>query len=292
MTTGLFIRHRRFLAGAAFLTAVGLLIWLWPKAPSPFPMKLPTPNGYDDLVKAGNAMRPDTEDPSKVTTAELRALVPENEEALRLMQEGLSKECVVPVEPSVAFMEAHLQEQMLMKRLARLSTDRGRLSEVEMNYGQAALIHLDTIRLSHHSVRGGLIIDKLVGVAIETMGVQGLERIVERLTAAEARNILRAVEMIDSQSSPASEFIARDRAWARASLGMMIQVQEWLARRLIASSDQKFTSKVQTGENRRRQLILNLATHVHKLETGHPPKRPEDLVPSVLRALPKLDTNK
>lgn len=256
------------MAGAVFLAAAGLLIWLWPNAPSPFPGNLPTPNGYDDLVSAGNALRPDTGDTSRKTTEELRTLVAENTEALRLMREGLSKECVVPIQPSVASMQGHLQDMTFMKRLAWLSAGNARLSEVEMNYGKAALIHLDTVRLGHYSARGGLMIDKLVGVAIEAIGIQGLDQIVERLSATEAREILQAIEAIESHSSPASEFIARDREWARASLGITSRIQEWLLRRFTSAPDQQFISKVETADRRRRQLMHALTNQLQKLDAG------------------------
>ncbi len=52
-------------------------------------------------------------------------------------------------------------------------------------------------------------------------------------------------------------------------------------------TEQKFTAKLQATDLRRRNLLLNLASRVHELETGNRPQQATDLVPGILRAIPK-----
>ena len=63
----------------------------------------------------------------------------------------------------------------------------------------------------------------------------------------------------------------------------------WVSKSLFPDrqDDQKFTTRLLAIDRRRRQLILDLATRTYELEHGKRPLRAEDLVPSVLRAIPK-----
>ena len=133
-------------------------------------------------------------------------------------------------------------------------------------------------------------IDKLVGIAVENMGMVGLERVVEKLDARQAREILAILEEGDARSIPASVFIARDRQWERKAGLWMGRLQAmWRAKTLFPDHqiDQTFTAKLQTTDLRRRRLLLNLASRVHELETGKRPQQTKDLVPGILRTLPK-----
>jgi hypothetical protein len=289
MATGLFMKHRWVRAGGVFLAALVLVYWLWPNPSAAPATPLPSPNGYDDFVKAGSLITPISADAARMTTEELRAFIATNQEPLRLFRLGLMRECQVPTEDSTAYIRRHLSDLSWIKRLAFFVVGQARLAEVEMNYGAAALFHLDYIRLGQVSANGGLIIDKLTGVAVETLGVSKLEAIAGKLDAREARESVTALEAIEVRAQPASVFIERDRQWSRKALSLFPWFEEWVMRKTIAASDQKFTAKVQASDARRRRLLLNLAKRVHELETGRPPARLEDMVPSILRALPKLD---
>jgi len=75
-----------------------------PAASSP----LPSPNGYDDLIKAGGII--DRSDYSLMSQAEIEALVRTNAEALKLARTGLSRECRVPLNYSPTDADAaHIQ---------------------------------------------------------------------------------------------------------------------------------------------------------------------------------------
>src|SRR5262245_21166679 len=95
-------RRRRWLivAAAASVVVVALLVF-WPVRPSP--VVLPSPNGYDDIVKAGAMQVVLQGDYRQLTEPELRQLVASNAPALALLRTGLSRECRVPVEASQGY---------------------------------------------------------------------------------------------------------------------------------------------------------------------------------------------
>ena len=286
------MKHRWVRAGGVFLAALVLVYWLWPKPSAAPATPLPSPNGYDDFVKAGNLITPISADAARMTTEELRAFIATNQEPLRLFRLGLTRKCQVPTEDSMAYLQRHTLAFIAIKRLGLFMAGKARLAEVEMNYGAAALVHLDNIRFGQVSANGGLMIDRLVGVAVEILGVSKLEAIAGKLDAREVREVVKALEAIEARAQPASVFIEREHQWARQAESFSDWLQEmWMEKTIFVTrrSDQYFTARVQAADARRRRLLLNVAKRVHELETGRPPARLEDMVPSILRVLPKLD---
>src|SRR5689334_8080603 len=79
---------------------IGLLID-YKLQPVPVIPPLPNPNGYDDLVKAGTMVSPNSVRVSleRTNEAQLRSLVSTNADALALARVGLSRECRMPLAP-------------------------------------------------------------------------------------------------------------------------------------------------------------------------------------------------
>jgi hypothetical protein len=289
MLAELRMKRRRLGLLSALAVAVVLMWFLWP-APKDIPAPpLPSPNGYDDFVKAGKLLDLAWHDYSRMSAEELRAYMRTNQEPLQLVRLGLTRECWKPLEYSKKY-ERSLNELSDMKKLAQLISAEGRLGQAEGRYGDAARAHLDNLSLGQLSSNGGLIIDKLVGLAIETTGIVGVERVADRLTAREARTVIEALQAGDSRSTAPAEFIARTRLWSKRvySLGDRIRAM-WQYRMLLPErgADALFTAKIHRTDRLRRQLMLNLAARAYELEHGKRPLRAEDLVPSVLRAVPK-----
>ena len=57
----------------------------------------------------------------------------------------------------------------------------------------------------------------------------------------------------------------------------------------VAKARNSFIGRQNFRTQQRLQLMLDLATRVYEADTGHPLKRPEDLVPKYLSALPSKD---
>jgi hypothetical protein len=252
---------------------------------------LPSPNGYDDFVKAGAMLGPPSYDYSKMPMEELKAYVGTNQDALRLVRLGLTRECQVPTEDSADYIRRHITDLSCIKSVARLISAEGRLAEMEGRFADAARSHLENVRYGQVSANGGLIIDKLVGIAVEIhIGIVGFEQIMDKLDARQVRQAILLLEEAEDRSTPASVFITRDRQWSRKAGRWTEKLQAmWEAKTFFYArqSEQRFTSKLQTTDLRRRKLLLNLAVRVHELETGKHPQQTSDLVPGILRAIPK-----
>lgn len=272
------------------MAAMGAIYFLWPAPPIVTGPPLPSPNGYDDFVKAGTMLASVTGDYTKISGEELKAYVGTNQEPLRLLRLGLTRECKVPTEDSMEYIRGHMTDLMPIKRVAQLLSAEGRLAEMEERLVDAARIHLENVRYGQVSANGGLIIDKLVGIAVENIGMAGLERVVDKLDVQQAREVIAILEDADARSTPASVHIARDRQWARKAGRWTEKLQAmWEAKTFFfeRQSIQKFTTRIQAADLRRRKLLLSLASRVHELETGKRPQQTSDLVPGILRAIPK-----
>jgi hypothetical protein len=108
---------------------------LFKPAPPP-PIKLPNPNGYDDLVKAGEMLVGDLPECywnnlDDECLDDTRAYLEANSEALKMVRLGLSRESRIPVIYSQAYFATHLPDLALIKRLALTLNAEGKLAENE-----------------------------------------------------------------------------------------------------------------------------------------------------------------
>jgi hypothetical protein len=290
MPLGLFIKRRSVWMPCALITALVLIYALWPEPKVDPTPSLPSPNGYDDFIKAGQLAATISGDFSQMTTEELRSTLATNREPLRLARLGLQRECRVPTEDSMAYVQTHISDLSSIKRLAQLLSAEGRLAEVEIRYDAAAKIHIEIMHLGQASARGGLIIDKLVGVAVENIGIERLARVVGQLDTQSCRATIAILEEIDARNDVAAVYLKRDRKWVKATYGVSDWIRAaWIYKSLnpFRNNDQTFSSRLLKTDRRRRQLLLDLAARAYELEHGKRPLRAEDLVPSVLRAVPK-----
>ena len=277
----------------AFVAALVLIYALRPDQKAAPPSPLPSPNGYDDFVKAGYLLALSTNYFTRMSVEELRSYVGTNQESLRLMRLGLNRECRVPVETTTVYTQEHVEDASRIKHAAQLLSAEGWLAEMEGRHDLAAKSHLERVRLGLASSMGGLLIDRLVGVAIEDVGLTGLERTAQRLNGLACKEIIQGLEGINASADSAAEYIKRERERNRRTIGWSVRLQVkllgWVFSKpsFFEATDQKFTAKVITTDRRRRQLMLNLASRAYELEHGKRPLRAEDLVPSLLRAAPK-----
>jgi hypothetical protein len=149
-----------------FILFTGFLV---SELPGPLPplRPLPNPNGYDDLVKAGQMVSSNSWNFEQMTGDQRRETVSADAAALALARTGLSHECRVPLQFLPSQFEGHLSELADLKKLAQAFMAEGRFAEDKGSFGDAAGTYLDLIRLGDHSARGGVLIDALVGVAID-----------------------------------------------------------------------------------------------------------------------------
>ena len=277
LLTGFFI--------VAVLLVVAVLMFTLTQ-PVPVPAALPNPNGYNDFVKAGRMVADDSPDYGTINEEELRALVKKNTEALKLARAGSGRECRVPLDYS-ATNATHSEDLAAIKRLARTFTAEGRLAEMENRPGEAAESYLGTVCLGHAITRGAVIIDSLVGLAIEAIGLARLENLSQNLDAKRSREVASALETAEAGRESAQTILKQEHAWARRAGGFKGQIARLVMFKTFQQVEQKVASRVKSQQTRTRLLLLQLATRAYELEKGEHPKSLADLVPAYLKAIPQ-----
>lgn len=273
-----------FFAVAAVLLVAALILTLGQPAPAPPP--LPMPNGYDDFVKAGGMVTDTASDYGTMSEEELRAFVKKNAEALKLVRTGLGRECRVPLDYS-ATNTAVLGNLAVIKRLAQAMTAEGRLAEMENRPADAAAAYLAVMRLGVASSHGGLIINSLVSIAIDTIGAVRMEKLVTNLDAKQCREAAAALESCEAQREPTDTIMRQERAWARRVYGLKGQLARLLMFKSLKQSEGKWVAKAKAQQTRTRLLLVQLAARAYELEKGQRPKSLADLVPVYLKTIPQ-----
>jgi hypothetical protein len=270
-----------------FVVFLGLLFF-WTAEPLPPVAPLPNPNGYDVLAKAGQAITGNPGDYPQMNAAQLRELTAKNAEALQRLHAGLTNQCQVPLQFSETYMSSHLNDLAGFKRLAQLLAAEGKLAEMEGRPADAAKSYVDAIRLGSESARGGVIIDQLVGTAIEAIGIAGLQKIVDQLDTKTCRETAATLETLDARSQSWNEVMQQERGWSRRAYpGMRHELVRVMSRHSLNKAFQKAEQKFDQQELKTRQLTVALAARAYELEKGKPPATLTDLVPDYLKAVPQ-----
>jgi hypothetical protein len=251
---------------------------------------LPNPNGYDDFVKAGQMLTGKPEDYKTMTQEELRALVATNAEAFRLVREGLSRKCRVPVEYSTNWFQQMFPAISGFKRLSLALVAEGNLAKLEGRTNDAANTYVECIRLGQESSRGGVVISKLVGIACEAIGREQLRALANSLDAAQCRGIVESLGTIDAAAEPVEETMKQEATWVRKATSFKEKVQVLLQYKDERRMKERIVAKVQGNTLQRRQLMIAFAARAYELEKGKSPERVADLVPAYLKMIPKDPT--
>src|ERR1019366_10087385 len=130
---------------AAVAIMVALLAFTLGRAPAR-PPPLPNPNGYDDFIKAGEAVLGNVGDWPDLDHDNLAALVSTNAEPLRLLRLGLTRQCVKPTDSALTNVAGGMNQLARMKRLVQLRGAEGRLREMENQPVDGARSYVDPIR--------------------------------------------------------------------------------------------------------------------------------------------------
>lgn len=269
-----------------FVLFLGCLIFM--EEPLPPVAPLPNPNGYDDLVKAGKMLGAKERDYFETNEASVRRVVADNKQGLSLAREGLRKECQVPVQYNSAYADNHISDLTVIHELAITFTDEGKVDEMENRPNDAVKSYLDLIHLANASARGGLLIDQLVGTAIEAVGTSSLQKIVSQLNAKSCRQTAIDLETLDAQRQSWNDVIQQEDAWSRRTfIGLRYRLLLLYSDRSLKQDQEKAEQHFINQQTKTRQLIIALAARAYELDKGHPPASAADLVPDYLKAIPQ-----
>ena len=275
-----------FLAVAIVIVAMLVaLVFLTPRVVPEAP--LPSPNGYDDFVKAATIVSRNSFDWNSLSGEALHQLVATNEPALSLIRTGLTKESRMAPYILAGTNNSHMSEMALQKLIAHAFCAASRLALTEGHTNDAAILALDCIRYSHESTRGGVIIDGLVGVAIQANGLARLEEALPGLDAETSRKVTTGLENLAGKRESPENIFTREAEWARRGrfghAGILTQlIQSFRYRKLLAKAKQKF----EKGVTDLQRTKLRAAAHAYELEHAKPPASARELVPQYLKSIP------
>src|ERR1044071_4505749 len=262
------------------LCLIGYELWSLNRPTAAGP--LPNPNGYDSFVKATQQLSGEPRDYRDMNVEELRALVATNAGVLGLVRLGLTQRCRVPIVLSTADLSAHIGALADWKRLAFLLAARGELAKREGRTNEAVACCLDTMRFGRECCRGGLMVDRLVGVAIESIGSASLLRLTSGLDAATAREAAKAIEQMDRNCEPLDDTLRTEREWSRRNFSFIerlwsgIPIPAWNRGR---AARQSFRRKIYGVQLQTRQAMIDLAVRAFELDRNRYPAGLENLVP-------------
>jgi hypothetical protein len=272
-------RNPRLLLLAFALAAVAVLVALLASTIGRSPVRppLPNPNGYDDFIKAGEAVLGDVSDWPVLDHDSLAALVSTNAEPLRLLRLGLTRQSVMPMDFSLTNNARFLPRGRI--NLALLLAAEGRLREMENRPADAALSYVEAIRFGNAMSRGGFLITRLVGIVCEGIGYAPLAKLAPKLNPDEARAVLTDLDKLDAGRVTWAEVQQSERRYMRYERGKqfnpIIWVMHWWR---IRQAMQRAELKHKTVVARERLLAAELALRCYESEQGHPPARLDDLV--------------
>jgi hypothetical protein len=313
-------RRKRALVCAVLIGLIGIPVCLLliPERQAPMP-PLPNPNGYDEIRAAVARMTPlRSFDPpirggsDDTLHAALLADVENNVEALRLARSGLNEECRVPGENTLTYGTNHVIELARIKALTLAFIAEGELAEREGRLAGAARSYTDAIRLGHAISQGGMLIDALVGIACEAMGINSVKKLVPRLDAQTCRELVGVLEKLESSREPVESVLqqarthgsryrtAEAKAWQQDRMSARGEPpsgdQNWTWERLVPSfiidirqmkaAQERTRLKMPRKEVGLRLILLTLAIRAHELEKGTSPTSLAELVPAYLKAVP------
>jgi len=262
---------------------------LKPRATPPPP--LPVPNGYDDLVRAGDSIRgqPPNEGQLKGAKAEdLRAWVAANAEALNLDRAGLGRPSRVAVGYD-ADLSATMRQGSACRALSRLLFAEGELALVEDRPVDAARSFLDGVRLGQATGRGGLLLDAMIGSAIESSALDGLSRSRPGLPAAALRAAIATLLEVDAAREPFQAVLDGEAYWREQAVDYRTRLMMTISgmdRKLLGPANKSAEQAHQRTQAGLRRELVSLAERLYALEEGTDPESPADLVPAYLPAIP------
>jgi hypothetical protein len=249
---------------------------------------LPNPNGYDDFVKAGQVISTNEDDYYKTNEADLRKLVEKNANGVSLAREGMSKECRVTVQFNSAYANNHISDLISVKELARTFSAEGQIAEMENHPSDAAKSYLDAFHLGTESARGGVLIDQLVGTAIEAIATRDLTNLIDRLDAKSCRETAATLETFDSQKQSWDDVVRQENTWSRRTFtGLRYRLSLLVSGQTLRQSQLSAKLKFEKQQIKTRQLIIDFAERAYELDKGHPPASLADLMPDYLKAIPQ-----
>lgn len=192
---------------------------------APPPQPLPSPNGLDDIVLAGNILHATGGSTAlSVTSAGFSSIrqdentVRANAQALSILRRALTKQCQVPSTRSYADTFPYLEQ---VRNLARLLSAEARVRAAHGDYVGAVESGLDGYALGIAITRGGLLIHGMVQGVIETTSQPAIVNNIDRLSAHDAERLSARMEALVRSRVSTSVILGEEKDTFEAIIAKM-----------------------------------------------------------------------
>lgn len=226
-------------------TCVSYLLFAGPGKPN-----YPSANGYDTLTEASRLMTELPNDFDLIADPEvLRSIVDANQEAIQLIDQAASEECLVR-SGDIMTQQDGIDDSDVIRLPMRLMVVKAHLAEVETRLSDAVDDYLTIYRIADASARGGLLVHHGVATVYEVLAVEELTRLVPHLDDKLMAKIDQSIE--NSYTPNIENVIAQEKEFLKQVNG-----------RLLGS----YMVYGKTG-NVQRQRVTELMTSYQKTSDG------------------------
>jgi len=253
-----------------------------PKAPS-----LAGPNHYADLILAAKAF---AKFPPSIDTSPLdsiRSFVNEHRSALDRAHAVLQQSCQASIRYDVTDVTDLLYDLMEARRMAYALDVEAVLAQREGRTNDAIRVALEEYRLGNALSHGGALGRWNAGRSIEGIGAARITRLRNSLSADECRQLINALQKIETEREPLEEVFAREAAWADRSYEWHDRLG-WHVSRVAALFAISHVHLSNTWQQVRTEALLGtLALCGYRREHDQFPAALSDLVPEYLPTVPQ-----
>lgn len=250
--------------------------------PESFVPKLPLyplPNAYEMLLQAATDTQPASAPLRSMGRGELSAYLRQHRESLKLARASFRYESRVVLGTGFRFWRRHAEELAGFERLSDLFLAEGLYAESVVQTQPAMKAYLEIMRLGQYTARGGTLIDRLAGIAIEEKGARALEGLLRKLSEENVDKALETLKNLEKE---------RDSAAA---------IQKWetlLSQTLFAKTSptankadrQQAFASINRHALNMRILLLRAAARKFEFLRGKRPELLSQLMPDILNFIP------
>ena len=163
---------------------------------------LPKPNAYDELLAIARQVKLPDSDLSELSAARIREIARENNQPLKPIHALLEAETSVPLKTDRGWGDQHAADLKSFKRLSIALGLNSRAHYLAGRTNDAASSHLDVVLLGQSIGRGGLLVDRITALTIETLGAASLRADVPHMDASACSSCVRQLEKAESRREP------------------------------------------------------------------------------------------
>ena len=250
-----------------------------PESPVPKLPPYPFPNAYEMLLQAAADTQPANAPVHSMGRGELSAYLRPHQETLKLARAAFHYESRVVLGTGLRFWQRHAEELAGLERLSDLFLADGLYAETIVQTQPAMEAYLEIMRLGQCAAKGGTLIDRLAGIAIEEKGARSLKSLLRKLSKENVDKTLESLKKFEKE---------------RVSAAAIREWEELLSQTLFAGDSpaahktdrQQVFAAINRHARNMRILLIRAAARKFEFLRGKAPESLSQLTPDILNSIP------